>query len=188
MAFLQGKCAPRVHPNGFIQLDLDAQHRLHVWHPRLGIRQDSYSPVHDHIFGFESFIYSGRLVHVAYLRGRSVAPTHERWRVAHAAAGETTVLARVEGEDPCVLVATDTTVCQAGERYGFVAYRLHETLSNEPTLTIMRKVPFSGMRAGTNCEGASVMVPIGQAPDNDFNREAFDAERLWTFVEEAYPR
>lgn len=41
---------PRVHPNGFIQLDISETDRLHVWHPSLPYRQKTFSPVHNHIF------------------------------------------------------------------------------------------------------------------------------------------
>jgi hypothetical protein len=47
---------PRVHGNGFIQVDLTADTRLHVWGDKRIPRQNVYTPIHDHVFGFESTI------------------------------------------------------------------------------------------------------------------------------------
>ena len=58
---------PRVHPNGFIQLDLNdaGTRRLHVWRDDIP-RQEQASPIHDHIFDMMSTIIKGRLVNVDY--------------------------------------------------------------------------------------------------------------------------
>ena len=57
---------PRVHGNGFIQLDLTERSRLHVWgDPRIP-RQKVSTPIHDHVFGFTSTIIVGRLINVIY--------------------------------------------------------------------------------------------------------------------------
>ena len=177
---------PRVHPNGFIQLDLSDRVRLHVWHPKLPFRQDSYSPVHDHIFSFDSFVFSGRLVHVPYVTSRCENGTHERWQVRGAGPGETTVLENV-GSGPERLHPMSAWIVQPGDSYHFEKYVLHETLANEPTMTMMWKEPFDGQKVGTNCMGTSVMVPVGSQPDNEFVREDFPADMLWTLIEEAHP-
>lgn len=157
----------------------------------LNIRQASYSPVHDHIFGFESWVHSGRLVHVEYVLDTPEVHfgdigTHQRWQVSHDQTNENTILAPTD-EPPCFLVPNAFIVTQPGESYGFRPWEFHESLANEPTLTIMRKEGLDEMRQGTDCAGASVMVPVGSAPDNDFNREAHDAAALWVLIEEAYP-
>ncbi len=60
----QGK-VPRVHGNGFIQLDLTDRTRLHVWHPSVP-RQKVATQIHDHVFSFESCCIVGRLINVVY--------------------------------------------------------------------------------------------------------------------------
>lgn len=191
---LKGFGDPRVHPNGFIQLDLNEANRLHVWHPGLTVRQKTFHPVHDHIFSLQSKVYSGRLVHVEYITDTpepwfaNIGGTHQRWTVSHLQTNEETIL--VPADKPaCYLVANDTAVIQPGEGYTFPAFKLHETLAGEPTMTIMTKVmnDEADMHRGTNCVGASVMVPVGVEPDNDFNREAWDTDTLWKLIEEAYP-
>jgi hypothetical protein len=94
-----GKGNPRVHPNGFIQLDLDhvadgwhASHhrghsggrtRLHIWNPP-GVtlpHQDTVNEIHDHVFDMLSTVVYRR-ARAAALRvragGRSAWPFGER--------------------------------------------------------------------------------------------------------------
>ena len=56
---------PRLHGNGFIQLDLNGKDRLHVWHPDLP-KQEFPTPIHDHKFSFKSHILYGELTHIEY--------------------------------------------------------------------------------------------------------------------------
>ncbi len=185
-----GGPGPRVHPNGFIQLDLDEANRLHVWHPNLPYRQRTFHPVHAHIFDLQSCVYSGRLVHVEYVlyNGQSfgVKDSHVRW-TAECIGGSDTVLRRTE--DPaCFLCSVNLIAVQPGEDYVFPAFRFHETLANEPTLTVMTKIMDPAhMNPGANCQGASIMVPVGVEPDNNFRRDAVDADVLWQLIEEAHP-
>lgn len=54
---------PRVHGNGFIQLDLTDRRRLHIWgDPRIP-RQRVPSTIHDHTFNFSSRVYRGQIIH-----------------------------------------------------------------------------------------------------------------------------
>ena len=48
--------SPRVHGNGFIQVDLTHDTRLHVWGDKRIPRQNTYTPIHDHVFGFKSHL------------------------------------------------------------------------------------------------------------------------------------
>ncbi len=177
---------PRVHPNGFIQLDIDAGRRLNVWHPRLPYRQRTYHPVHDHVFGFTSHCYSGRLVNVAYTLEPHNRGTHTIWRVRATASGEESMLFVLDGPGPMRLVHRHCFVVQPGESYDFPPFEFHESLSNEPTLTIMEKTSGT-LKGGPNSDGASVAVPLGVSPDNDFRRDAVDTDVLWELIAEAHP-
>lgn len=181
---------PRVHPNGFIQLDLDVVHRLHVWHPALPYRQMTYSPIHDHVFGFTSRCYSGRIVHVPY----NVAPdskggSHVLWE-AVCLDGEETILAPIDNkrvhlwydqrnDRPVVEVA------QPGDTYYFEPFEFHEILFNEPSLTIIAKHDRTIYQG--NPRRPRIAVPFGEQPDNDFRRGDADVHVLWTLIGEAYP-
>ncbi|MEE8608961.1 MAG: hypothetical protein V3S55_15260 [Nitrospiraceae bacterium] len=191
MSELRSFGEPRVHPNGFIQLDLDEANRLHVWHPNLPFRQKTFHPVHDHVFDFQSHIYSGRLVHVEY-HLKHVPPkwnSLHRSHVIHRAecvGGSETVLRPVARQEVRIdLVQDSAQSFQAGQSYSFLSYHFHESLANVPTMTIMTKSG-AALNKGANSEGASIAVPQGVEPDNDFRRD-HDPDILWTLIEEAYP-
>ena len=175
---------PRVHPNGFIQVDLSAQLRLHVWHPLLPYRQRTYHPVHDHTFDIMSHVYSGRLVNVCYAIVPDEDGTHVRWQVEEVA-GTDTELRPTGGRVRLAYQYAEPV--QPGEGYEFPAYQFHESMANEPTLTIMEKRNRAGLKEGADCQGASVIVPVGVEPDNEFRREDADPAVLWKLIEEAHP-
>lgn len=174
---------PRVHPNGFIQLDLNRSDRLHVWHPRNPYRQKTYHTVHDHVFGFASICFSGRLVNVAYDVSPDPAGTHVLWQ-AECTDGEESVLRPATGE-PVRLRYRYAEVVQPGETYNFPAFQFHEPLFGEPSLTIIRKHDKTAHEG--NPLHPLIAVPIGVVPDNDFRRDAVDVDVLWDLIEEAYP-
>lgn len=176
---------PRVHPNGFIQLDLDAVHRLHVWHPRLPYRQKTYHTVHDHVFGFTSQVFSGRLVNVQY--GILPNDLHGRHYLAQAecSTAEETLLVGAPQPQFYQLMQLEAFVVQPGEQYELEAFQFHESLANEPTLTIIRK---DGLTAAQgNSQKPTVIIGRGVKPDNDFRRDAVDTDVLWELIAEAYP-
>lgn len=176
---------PRVHPNGFIQLDLDTRTRMHVWHPNLPYRQKTYSPVHNHIFGFDSVVLAGRLHNVRYEPWRVDLGTHEMWQVQAIAGNDTVLMKNPDRFDLRPHQRADTV--QEGDGYHIDPYEFHETLSNEPTVTVMTKLG-DNLTVGPNCLGASVMVPYGEQPDNDFRRDAVEQEVLWKLMTEALQR
>lgn len=175
---------PRVHPNGFIQLDLDDEHRLHVWHPRLPYRQNTYHPVHDHVFDFKSHVYSGRLVNVCYDVVPDELGSHVLWH-AECVGGEESVLRPADDTGRMRLYMKYAEVKQPGEDYTFRAFTFHEILFNEPTLTIIRKCGPTIQQGAT--DRPSIAVPWGVEPDNDFRRDAVDQNALWVLIGEAYP-
>lgn len=176
---------PRVHPNGFIQLDLNDTHRLHVWHPSLPYRQKTYHPIHDHVFGFTSKIFSGRITNVQYdVVADSLNGTHYMAQ-ARSTGPEETILIGAPQPSYYDLRPHDGATFQAGEQYEFPAFQFHEILFNEPSLTIIRKHTIT-MYEG-NPRSPTVMVPRGVCPDNDFCRKDVDTDFLWELIVEAYP-
>src|SRR5512146_542220 len=55
--------SPRVHGNGFIQLDITPTVRLHLWGDARIPRQRVATTIHDHAFGFTSRVVLGSLNH-----------------------------------------------------------------------------------------------------------------------------
>jgi len=182
MDYLRGlDTQPRVHGNGFIQLDLMNGKRLHFWgHPDIP-RQVRATPIHDHTFGFKSWCLRGRLVNIVYeLLGNGME--YRIYRVRNRD-GEDTELVPTEhrvGLLPVkveVIVSPDWCVSMPSS-YSLNSFCFHETFAPEPTITCMEKTH--------KREGATphVLSPTGIAPDNDFNRHSHDPKLLWRIIEE----
>jgi len=172
---------PRVHPNGFIQLDLNSQARLHVWHPELMTRQETYSPVHDHAFSFTSHCFSGRLVNVRYTVEKDDDGHHKIYE-AQRVDGECTKLVAQPSHSRYRLKPGRVDVVQPGENYIMTKGEFHETLTNEPTMTVIQK------HESWNPYAPRVMVPWWEEPDNDFHRiRDMDAKHVWGCILDAHP-
>lgn len=182
--YLRSLGDPRVHPNGFIQLDLTRNQRMHVWHPRLPYRQKTYHPVHDHVFGFTSRIFSGMLVHVVYSLLTADHGTHLMWE-AKCTDDEESVLRPAVAGEPVVLTNGFAQAFWPGEEYTLLPFGFHESLAGVPTMTVMDKHDKTIHRG--NPARPRIAVPVGVEPDNDFRRDAVDADVLWELIEEAYP-
>jgi hypothetical protein len=175
---------PRVHGNGFIQLDLDPEQRLHIWgHPDIP-KQSVPTPIHDHVFGFHSELLIGRLVNVVY-DFMPIPYEGETWEVYEPEVrhGEDTVL-QPTGETGSVrmrhaqlLVAGSSFISE----YDFAPFVFHEMFAPEPSATIITK---RGPTLRENPTGRKprVLVPEGVEPDNEFDRYNNDPNDLWRII------
>jgi hypothetical protein len=163
---------PRVHQNGFLQLDLepDQSRRLHIFDDALP-RQSVRSSLHDHTFDMASTVVRGAIWNEHW----DILPDRYQWN------GE--VYEPMGG----VLVGTGQlvkaqlrgcSIVSAGQSYRFPAFEFHDSKHRGLTVTVMEKVREHGGRP-------RVLVPRGMLPDNDFHREAFDPEPLWELIEAA---
>lgn len=177
---------PRVHPNGFVQLDIDDKCRLHLWHPALPYRQKTYHPIHDHVFGFKSECIVGRLVHVHY----EMMPIHRlpaEWNdrqdhvlwQAVCLGAEDTILEKVD-ELRMRPVAYRPIAITAGNWYSFGAFEFHETLCNIPTITVIKKDGPTLQQGATR--SPRIAVPVGVEPDNEFRRDDVSEDLLWSLI------
>jgi len=174
----------RVHGNGFIQVDLPENKRLHVWgHPDIP-RQVESSQIHSHRFGFESTILVGSLVNVIYkkikLTDQSEYSPSELFDVYVPVQRtlEDTVLVREEG-DPICLSPTPIALYRAGDTYSMLPKDIHETFVNQPTATLMTKTSVA-----PDDYVPEVFLPLNKKPDNAFNRyQNLGTEELWTIVQ-----
>lgn len=193
---------PRVHPNGFIQLDLEPPAderwhegkgtgtsgsglRLHVWNPRDHAlpHQDTVNEIHDHVFGMDSLVVRGQLTQRVYefvvgsltSHTERATPTSELYRAVY----DKQSSSRLEslGVTGILRKVIDFPV-HAGQSYTQPAFTLHDTVEgDELVVTVMRKVAIY--------EGIPVVVcPIGCPPDNDFDRAtAASQDYLWSAIE-----
>lgn len=170
---------PRVHGNGFLQLDLvpSGNTRLHIWHPELP-KQDVKTTVHDHVFDMDSTVKKGRLLQVVkhYALEHEGTPTDEVWMV-NTRMGDDTVLGPTG-----VLVRhslEETYLIEAGEGYSQRAFTFHDSIpQTDIVVTVMTK---EWVHPGE----PRIMVPVGLKPDNSFRRNDHDEEFLWKIIEES---
>lgn len=170
-----------LHGLGFIQVQLQANQRLHVWHPELPRRACfEHSAIHNHRFSFTSRVVVGQQINIDYadLRPGSVnfdEPTHVLY--LHEGARS------ARGGRPWVpdcqvkMLQTHRSVHEAGQTYRMRAYDFHRT---EPggdgrVITIMTKTWEGQVGAHSCCE-------VGVEPDADFDRFQWSPARLWEVV------
>lgn len=177
---------PRVHGNGFVQLDMTKTARLHIWgDPRIP-KQKVATPIHDHVFGFESTILVGRVISLAYI----VTPCEHgdfRVYVPEIREGEDTILKPTDMTVTVEPIRVDTTNwISARRKYKFPIFEFHEMLIPEPSATIMVK------DGPTLAQGAKtsprVLCPVDKVPDNVFNRYDADEDLLWRIIEDTLKR
>ncbi len=174
---------PRVHGNGFIQLDLTDELRLHVWGVPEIPRQKVASQVHDHVFSFRSMCHVGRMLNVCWNVIPSLgAGSHRLWQAQPADDGHDTRLVMMN-EPPVFLSHKITQVILPGKDYHVFAFRYHESVPTEPTVTIIEK---DGDTLVQDPGGyrPKVCVPVGVEPDNEFNRDGHDQILLWMIIDD----
>lgn len=190
--------SPRVHANGFIQIDISPAVRLHVWgDPRIP-RQQNRTPIHDHAFSFTSRVLIGtlnqRTFHVDPRQPEADFAPEQQLYIPHVARlerGENTVLERYAGEVAVVaesstyIAACDDETKLTGLPYGDSVYRMergefHESVPLGPAVSVIVKDGPSLVQGGGK---PTVLVPVGVEPSNDFDRHAaLDTEALWDII------
>lgn len=198
---------PRVHPNGFIQLDLAAPEaegwhegkqkghsgaglRLHVWNPpdtELP-HQDTVNEVHDHVFDMRSTVVRGVLVQQLYefvvcgINVETWVPLprdHEIYKAVYDKKSSsrlepTGIEGHLRG-----MVSYPISADMRHPSYMQAAFTLHDSLAHGCVVTVMEKLR---IHDGT----PTVVCPIGQPPDNDFDRAtAAPQELLWSAIDKA---
>lgn len=173
----------RLHPNGFIQVDLPAspfglRQRLHVWHPniRTGHQQES-TGVHDHVYGFHSRIIHGSMTHISYRidydpEGQFVI--YEQKKTDR----EDTVLVCQEYPVELFLTEDETRNFHEGEDYFVHKYDFHQVIVAGFCATLITITDES------NEGGARVVFHKNRKPLKGFSRYTHDPKKLWEAVEE----
>lgn len=170
---------PRVHGNGFIQLDLTRRRRLHVWgDPRIP-RQSIPSTIHDHTFSFTSVVFGGQLVHRCIDLIEDPNGAYEMYQ-AVCNHGEDTRLVKSSSRFNATVTAEH--LLRIGETYQFEARRFHETIAPWLCVTVIDKDGPTLAQGGPN---PNVLVPTGWQPDNTFDRYQVAAEHLWKIIHDA---
>ncbi len=176
---------PRVHPNGFLQLDLEpdttstgrhiAKRRLHIFDDRLP-RQSVRTAIHDHIFDMSSFVVKGTVLNDTYIAVPDEEGDLEIYQAQEAKCTETNL---VPTGRRVSLKLKHTEYVYMGESYEFPALSFHDSRHEGVAVTIMRK----GL---SHASTPRVLVPVDAEPDNNFSREDQDIDALWWLIEETF--
>lgn len=174
--------APRLHPNGFIQLDLDRAglERVHIWPSSPLQAQATRHPIHEHAFDMTSYVFRGTITNVTFDFDPSPATGPYDLHTAQRIEGEDTVL--VPTGERGYLIRTLSYDVPAGCEYDMRAYIFHDSIATGLTATYMvkTKVHTQGVRP-------RVAVPYGVTPDNDFRRETtYPTSALWPIIHEVF--
>lgn len=167
-----------LHGLGFIQVQLQGNQRLHVWHPELPRRSCfEHSAIHNHRFNFTSLVLIGQQININVRpvdaeegEATHLLYLHEGARSANGGRPWTP-------NAPVAMTELNHQTIEAGEEYFMPAYHFHRT---EPggdgrVATIMTKLAEGKRGAMSSCR-------IGVEPDTDFDRFQLPPAELWRFV------
>lgn len=167
-----------LHGLGFIQVQLQGDQRLHVWHPELPRRRCfEHSAIHNHRFNFISRVLIGQQININFRpvdadegEATHLLYLHEGARTANGGRPWTP-------NAPVTMVEHSSRSIEAGEEYFMPAYHFHRT---EPggdgrVATIMTKLAEGKRGAMSSCR-------IGIEPDTDFDRFQLPPAELWAYV------
>lgn len=165
-----------LHGLGFVQVQLPANQRLHVWHPELPRRHCfEFSAIHNHRFDFTSQVLVGEQINIDYIPTESGVSTH----ILYLHEGPRSSRGgRPWFRDGFVrMVESGRQTVKAGQTYHMRAYDYHRTEpgGDRKTATIMAKTFEGHTGAHSTCE-------IGVEPDADFDRYQWSPSQLWEIV------
>lgn len=172
---------PRVHPNGFVQLDVEPTiMRLNVW-PEKPIpgHPGRVHPIHNHSFDINSTIIYGALTNDTYMfRYTEHAPSvthilHEAKRINEFDSVLTPIPERFAGY---LVKDYGSRTYEVGQRYILGRDILHDSIPNGLTATLMT------LERASKVYAPQVAVPVGVEPRNDYRRDVFDEDMLWEII------
>ncbi len=172
---------PRVHGNGFIQLDIPSRSafRLHVWpHPQLQA-QAVYTGIHNHKFSFKSEILLGTLIHTQF--ENLVQDDNGEWKIYKPVPRDREDKG-LELASPHLFTLTNPQKFEMskGSEYEFPYGKFHDSKGKGLTATLIEKTEVN------NDTDVIVACPKDTQPDNEFNRYQFDQDVLWSTIEEVF--
>lgn len=134
----------RYHGNGFMQLYLNKNTRMHIWSPNFAPFDDHTGLIHNHTYDMESTVYSGVLEHTIYglrVSSSDALATHKKVQVD---SSSKTIVDTVLGYYD--VEYTDTYLLPETAQYTFAAGLFHTSQPSEycliqgiPVITIFEK-------------------------------------------------
>jgi hypothetical protein len=152
--------------------------RLHVWPDKSVVlpKPKVATVIHDHTFDFQSTILAGRLTNLIYEFTESpYGPWHLYGVKPYAVVKKWVPMVPIDDRRFSSRVV-DVEVLEKGDCYKFPAFKFHETLWDNLTVTVIR--------VGKTYpeEMARVACSVDEVPDNDFRRDCADQEVMWALI------
>ena len=175
---------PRFHGNGFVQLYLGPNTRLHVWVPALPRIPGHNAAIHDHVYSMQSRVLLGTMIQCTYEICDRPSDADAEWMDIHRLSPEARRDPRGEPGFDMVgrLPIRETGRLQIGE--GLLYSQARDTLHDSepglggPTATLFRRLP-----RPDDERNARVCCPVGETPMNAFAPEHQpDEMQLWTAI------
>ncbi len=169
----------RMHPNGFYQLDLIQDTRLHIWPPQKEESQKNYNPIHDHTFSFKSLILLGCLIHSEYQFLENPKGKYQLYEVIPQ--GSISTIMKPTGKFVDIILHKEIYL-NPGNKYIFEKQKFHESVNKEGVLTstIMKKI--QGFKKDLHAR--IIGIRDHDPEDNDFDRLNINQERARFYLNE----
>jgi hypothetical protein len=174
---------PRVHPNGFVQFDIEPNiMRLNVWpaEPIPG-HPGRVHPIHNHSFDINSTIIHGELTNDVYAFRPSTDYVTHILHEAERVNEHDSVLKIVPAGAPWFPIPTGHLVLLSsrryapGQRYSLERNLFHDSVADGLTATLMTLEKPGRYQP-------KVAIPLTVNPMNDYRREGYDEDLLWGII------
>ena len=175
--------APRLHPNGFIQVDLSSDTRVHVWPEEALSTADPYCPIHDHTYGFRSLVDKGSVRNIDLEAIAHEAGEYRLWEIKQWAAERRTPTPRFVDDKRYALRPLSDKRHAAGMLYEMQPFVFHYSDAEPGTVTIIKILPSEPGRA------ARIAAHLGVEPDSRFERDVSPERQaeLWDLIFRTIP-
>ena len=168
-----------LHGLGFIQIKLEGNQRLHVWHPDLPRRACfAHSAIHNHRFSFRSTVLVGVQVNRRYkvAPARHVGATHDLISHDGPRSPQGGRLSYIAGQVSAAALPGESYM--AGCTYEMPRLEYHETPNSGVVVTLMQKLEEGKVHA-------SSLIECGHEFDQGFDRFQLPPDRLWAIAVDA---
>jgi len=175
--------APRLHPNGFIQVDLTVDTRVHVWPKEELPRADPYCPIHDHTYGFSSLVVAGSVRNIDLEPVVHEGGGYRLWEIKQWADERRTPMPVFIDDERYAFRHPSDRRLFAGSMYEMRPFVFHYSDAESGTVTIIRIHPSAPGRT------ARIAAPLGTEPDSRFERDVTPERQaeLWDMIFRTIP-
>lgn len=173
---------PRLHGNGFTQLYLNENQRLHVWHDSLPSIPNHNAKIHDHTWLLESQVLFGTVIHKPYEWSLSTMGDYDMHLIR-----QSVIRGREEGSyhefvGRGNIHSAGEYRMSEGSYYKYPSGHLHESDHLGLTATLMTKT-----KSLTDHEFPVLVCPHGETPRNAFDpAHQPPVERMWQVINKAW--